>query len=132
MNSKQLYSLVTQTTETFLNSITHHNGTKALLLIVFHNLFLCLGILYLMFGKMNTLYILFMLFMVLVLISNLLFRGCFLMKLERKYLNNKHWYGAYHLLEFFGIELNNDNVRKYFYIWGFIVTMIPFTRFFVL
>lgn len=130
MKTETIYKNIIHSTETLLDSITKHNGRKALLLIVFHNLFLFLGILYLMFGKLDMYYLVFMLFMLIILITNLLFRGCFLMKLERKYLNSKNWYGAYHLLEFLGIELNNQKVSIYFYIWGIFVAMIPFIRFF--
>ena len=132
MNTNELFQFVTQTTDNVLHSITQHNGTKALILIIFHYLLLYLVILYLMFGKMNRFYTLLILFMLLVLISNLMFRGCFLMKLERKYLNCKDWYGGYHFLELFGIELNNENIPKYFFLGGFFVAMIPFTRFFIL
>ena len=122
------YTQLQEYTDNLLNYFFDSHKNKTVFLIVFHNLLMGLAIMYLLFGNINYFYFFVIGFMGLVLLLNILFRGCFLMKLERKYLNTKEWYGAYHMLEVFGLDLNNSKVKKLFYIWGLIIAIIPFIR----
>jgi hypothetical protein len=122
------YRKLQEKTDSLFSFFFKTHATKTTALIVTHNLILGLAIMYLLFGDVGYLYYITLGFMVLVLASNLMFRGCPLMKLERKYLNTKEWYGAYHMLEFFGIDITNQDVKKYFILWGGMIVLIPFLR----
>ena len=58
-----------------------------------------------------------------VVLSNFYFNGCIILKMERQYLNDKKWYGFYHILETFGIELTNQRIQilTFFYFLFFLV-----------
>ena len=49
-----------------------------------------------------------------IIILHFLFRGCFLLRIERTLFNNKHWYNFFNLiifpLEKIGVTLNKDNI----------------------
>lgn len=62
-------------------------------------------------------YVLFIL-LIIQLILNIVDDGCFLMKLERKYVG-KEWYGGYHILEYLNVDINKKTVRD-----GYIIVMI--------
>lgn len=125
---KKTYNKLQENTDKLFSLFFKTHSIKTTALIVTHNLILGLAIMYLLFGDVNIFYYVTIGFMILVLLFNLLFQGCFLMKLERKYLNTKEWYGAYHMLEFFGIDINNKDVKKYFIIWGSLIACVPFLR----
>ena len=58
----------------------------------------------------------FLMIWVLGMFLHLFFNGCIHLRLERSLFNNKKWYGPYHILENFGIELNTKTITKYLYI----------------
>lgn len=44
-----------------------------------------------------------------------LYNGCIVLKLERKYMHNKKWFGIYHSLEYFGLKPKSNNIHYFFY-----------------
>lgn len=83
-------------TDDILNIFSTDNKIKFLILSLFHYIFLTIFYFYILFTKNKT-YLITLLFLFLTqLIFNIFDKGCFLMKLERKYIG-KDWYGIYSL-----------------------------------
>jgi len=61
---------------------------------------------------------------VLGFIMHLFFNGCIHLRLERHLFANKKWAGPYHILEYFGIELNTETINKYLYLGITIILLI--------
>lgn len=64
----------------------------------------------------KTYFILFFIFLF-FFISNFIFKGCLCLKIERRILNSKDWYGPYKLMEMFNIELTIKNLLLFFYLF---------------
>lgn len=105
-----------------------NDNFKTVSLILFHNIILFISFLYLIVGDVGLLYYSIIIFIILIIIVNYFLKGCPLIKLERKYLKNSNWYGAYHSLEFFGIKPDKKNIKTLFTLWGLMLLTIPIYR----
>ena len=90
-------------------------STKGLTLIIIHYLTILSILFYLIFGKVNMLFYFITVFLVFVFIINIIYKGCPLIRLERKYINNKEWYGIYHSYELINIKPNKNNMKLFSY-----------------
>jgi hypothetical protein len=102
----------------FLELFSTDTKIKFNILAGFHYVFLLA--IYVWFAITKNKVVFFVLFILLIiqLILNIVDDGCFLMKLERKYVG-KEWYGGYHILEYIGVDVNKDIVKD-----GYIIIMI--------
>ncbi len=116
INREKLYNQTHKYIDDFLSQYFKTNEQKANAIILFHYILMAFVILYIMFGDLSYMYYGLVMFMLYVFITNMLFNGCIFLKLERKYLNNKNWYGLYHILELFGITLNSKNIMTFYYL----------------
>jgi hypothetical protein len=116
INKKELYDKTHAYIDDFLSKYFKTNNEKANVVILFHYTLMAFVILYIMFGDLSYIYYGLVVFMLYVFITNMLFNGCIFLKLERKYLNNRGWYGLYHILEIFGITINSKNIMTFYYL----------------
>lgn len=124
----ELYKQTTHTIDYILSKFSNDDMTKGYILIVFHNIFMGVLALYLLIGRVASVYYISVLLLLLIFISNVVFRGCVLLKMERKYINSKGWYGGYHILEYLGFPLNTQMVVFYYYVWVLFLFVVLFTR----
>ncbi len=107
--------------ENKLKIISNNQKYNGFIIFLFHLLFQIVSIYFLFFYPIsNTFY--FVLFIwILVLISNLYFRGCILTKLERYLWNTNSWFGPYYM--YFNLDKWSNNKIKNMYICQ-IITLI--------
>ena len=104
------------TVDNFLSLFTDSTKYKLIILLLFHNISLFFLILYLVIGTNKNIHYIAIIIFFIIFIINYANSGCPLLKLERKYLNTKQWYGGYHALELIGVKPTKENVRSLFYI----------------
>ena len=114
--------------DSILSIYLKNKNSKLLGLLIIHNVFILICIMYLLFGKMNLIYDIVVVIMILVLLMNIKYRGCPLLKLERKYMESKEWYGGYHSLELLGIKPNNENIKGLFKLWVLLIGIVVIYR----
>jgi hypothetical protein len=104
--------------DTFLNLFSTDANIKFNILANFH--YLSVLVIYIWFVLTKNKKVFWVLFIIILiqLVLNIIDDGCFLMKLERKYVG-KEWYGGYHILEYIGVDVNKDVVKD-----GYIIIMI--------
>lgn len=93
------YNMRIHILDSALSKISENNYTKFWILSIIH--YICLTALYLCVFFINNIWILTLILGVFVVqtILNIMDNGCFLMKLERKYVG-KWWFGMYTILNF--------------------------------
>jgi hypothetical protein len=101
-----------------LNLFSDDKTIKFNILVCIH--YIVLFIIYVWFLMTKSIRVLMILTIIILiqLILNIIDDGCFMMKLERKYVG-KHWYGGYNGLEYLGIDVNPEIVKK-----AYIIIMI--------
>lgn len=109
---KQLYYNTLEYFDKFLSLFTKNNQMKFHILYIIHYYFVFMFpiIMIIIYPTRNTL-LMDTIFHLVVFLFHLLYNGCILLKIERKYLGTKDWYGLYHLLEIFGIT----NYKQYIF-----------------
>jgi len=135
--SKETTRYVVERMAIFMRSVLPFSDDMlGLVSVIIHILFGVCIIGLLVFGKVNSLYYLYIFLWGLVIYSNYFFHGCILSRLERYLFDNKNWCGPVsltnHLLEIFGITVNKDianTIIKYL-IAAPICTMIILKLFF--
>lgn len=124
-SNASLYRNTLRWIDNLLSVFTTDDFTKGLIIAIPHYAIMTLILLYIAFANIDNTYWIFILFLIGILIINIMYRGCILMKCERRYFHNREWYGGYELLRLFGVPLSNDLVAKYYYVWvGLIATVI--------
>ena len=130
-----IFGLITQYSDSifkFLYNIQPcniDNKTKGIILILLHNISILLIVIYIVVGPINYIYYTVIIFLIIIFIINILYKGCPLIKIERKYINNNKWYGAYHLLELIGIKPNKSNIFFLSYMWVFVLSFFIYNRY---
>jgi hypothetical protein len=102
----------------------NNDFNKGLFLIIIHNISILFIFLYILIGPINRLYYVFIIFLVIVFIINIIYKGCPLIKLERNYIKNNKWYGSYHILELFNIIPSKNNIVYLSYLWTILFLFI--------
>ena len=95
--------------------------TKGILIAVPHYLAMLVIIVYIVFGEVSHLYYGVVAFLLFVFITNVIYRGCILIKCERRYFGNKEWYGGYEVMRWLGIPIDDASVKVYY---GLYVLMV--------
>jgi hypothetical protein len=113
-----------------MNLLNINDTTKGIVLIIIHNISILLILLYIIFGNINYLYYGLIILLVIIFIINIIYKGCPLIQLERKYIKNNKWYGSYHLLELINIYPNKRNMIYLSYIWCLVFIVIITYRFY--
>ena len=108
-----------------LYKLNQNNEINGIIVFILHCLLLGFFVLNAIFGKVDYIYLFSIFILFSVAFFHILFRGCILIKLERKLLNTKDWYGPWTFL----FRYLDDNHIKYnksfiYNILGFIVAFI--------
>lgn len=99
--------------DSLLSKITREKEYKFLILVSLHGMLFVPIYLILLFSQNKLYHLYIILFLLVQLTLNLYDKGCFLMKLERKYIG-KGWYGFYTCLNPF-IKLNKERTMYLYY-----------------
>jgi hypothetical protein len=130
-HATSLYATTIKIIDDILSVFTDDDFTKGMIVAIPHYVIMTAIIVYVMFAdvrqafQVTSVYFWLIIFLLGVLIINILYRGCILIKCERRYFNNREWYGGYELLRLFGIPLSNERVIIYYYLWvGLIASVV--------
>lgn len=80
-----------------LKFISNNNKFNGFVLFIFHLLFQLISIYILFFYPISPIFYFTLFIWILILISNYIFKGCILTKLERYLWQNKEWFGPYYI-----------------------------------
>ena len=80
-----------------LKFISNNNKLNGFILFIFHLLFQLVSIYILFFHPISNLFYFTLFIWIIILISNYIFRGCILTKLERYLWQNNEWFGPYYI-----------------------------------
>ena len=104
-----LQNKIINLSQKLLFKLNQNNEINGIIIFILHCFIIGFFILNSIFGKVNNIYILGILILLCVVFFHLLFRGCILIKLERRLLNSKDWYGPWTFL----FRYLDDNQIKY-------------------
>ena len=127
-SSNSLYRATLKLIDDALSLFTEDDFTKGLLVAIPHYGVMTFIVVYMALADIDAIYWGLILFLIGVVIINARYRGCILMKCERRYFNNREWYGGYELLRLLGIPLSNELVAKYYYGWVGLITVVIMIR----
>jgi hypothetical protein len=108
--------------DTILNFFSKDSITKGYVLSAFHYIFLSVIFLYILLGTINYYWLISFTSLYIILVLNIYHNGCIFMKMERKYFNDKEWFGPYNFLIKTGL-VKKHQVLPLFYI-TLVITMI--------
>lgn len=104
-----------------LKCISNNSKYNGFIVFLFHLLFQIVSIYFLFFYQISiTFYVVFFIWII-ILASNIYFRGCILTKLERYLWNTHSWFGPYYM--YCDLDKLSDNKIKNIYICQ-IITLI--------
>ena len=104
-----LQNKIINLSQKLLFKLNQNNEINGIIVFILHCLIIGFFVLNSIFGKVDHIYILGILILLCVVFFHLLFRGCILIKLERRLLNSKDWYGPWTFL----FRYLDDNKIKY-------------------
>ncbi len=130
---KQLYYNTLEYCDKVLSLFTENNEMKFHIVYIIHYYFVFIFpiIMIIIYPTWNTLFKVAM-FHLVIFLFHLLYNGCIFLKIERKYLGTKDWYGFYHLLELFGIRNYKEYIFYYHKIAILFLFIIYILLFFIL
>ena len=98
--------------QTELKKLTGDDNISGIIITIFHFI-LIISIIYISFITTNkyTFYIITFIVIIIFLLY-LYFKGCILLKLERRLYNDKNWFGIYMVLPYFGISINRERIKN--------------------
>ena len=122
----QIYTFI----DFFLSRITNIDTIKARIIMIIHYPIMYMKTFKLLFGKINIIWWLCLFALVFIIILNIVYDGCIFMKMERKYMKSKEWFGPYNLPVQLGI-LNKEYILPFFYGIQILIFIIIFYRIFI-
>jgi hypothetical protein len=120
IQNKQLLLFVEQQ----LKFISNNNKFNGFIIFLIHLLFQFFSIFILFFSPITPIFYITVCTWIIILISNYIFKGCFLTKIERFLWNNNNWFGPYYI--FCNLNMYSINKIKNIYICQiiFLVTIL--------
>ena len=107
---------IVKNTQQFLYKFTQNNKLSGFVVIIFHWLIIGIPLLYLLFGKVNTLYYILTGLTYVIYALQIYFKGCILARIERHLLETEQWWGPWLVLfkplEYIGIYMNTPLANK--------------------
>lgn len=91
-----------------LKFISNNNKFNGFIVFLIHLIFQLLSIYILFFYHISSLFYFTLFTWIIILISNYIFKGCILTKIERFLWNNNNWFGPYYIF----YNLNNCSLNK--------------------
>lgn len=116
------YNNGTKYIDTILNFFSKDAVTKGYILSLFHYIFGTAIFLYILFGSINYYWLISFAVLYIIIVLNIYHNGCILMKMERRYFDDKEWFGPYNLLIKIGL-VKKHQILPLFYI-AIAVTML--------
>jgi hypothetical protein len=107
-----------------LKFISNNNKLNGFIVFILHLLFQLVSIYILFFYPISTLFYFTLFLWIIILISNHIFRGCILTKIERYLWQNNDWFGPYYI--FCNLNTWSSNKIKNMYICQitFLITLL--------
>jgi hypothetical protein len=120
MNDFFSYSNISNLIDSLLTKITHNNIYKGIIILIIHYGLVYAAIFSLFLRDIDNIWWLCLTFIIFNLILNYIYKGCIFMKMERKYFNDKDWYGPYNIPVYLG-WLDSKNLLNFYYITQFLL-----------
>ena len=121
--------------EELLFKLTKDNIRSGIIVALFHYTGFLLIAYKIIFGELDYLYYFYVFLWIIVVISNVIFKGCILMRIERYLFNNKDWFGIWELIFYplnkLGIELTRENKKNIFIYSAHIISLFIILRLFI-
>jgi hypothetical protein len=114
--------------DTFFSLFSNDNNTKFIISIFLHYTISSIIIVIILLGSINYVWWICYIFAITNCILNLVYRGCLLLKLERKYINDKEWYGPYNILLKLKV-INKENIFIFYLIYQLTVLFIGLIKY---
>ena len=95
---KKHTQLIIKNTQQMLYQLTQNDKQSGFIVVIFHWLIIGMPLLYLLFGKVNTLYYLLAGLAYVVYALQIYFNGCILARIERRLLDTPQWWGPWLVL----------------------------------
>jgi hypothetical protein len=114
--------------DTFFSLFSIDNNTKFIISIFLHYTISSIIIVIILLGSINYVWWICYIFAITNCILNLVYRGCLLLKLERKYINDKEWYGPYNILLKLKV-INKENIFIFYLIYQLTVLFIGLIKY---
>ena len=103
-------------TQKTLYKITRNDRISGFILVIFHWLIIGIPFLYLLFGKVNTLYYILSFLVYVVYGLQIYFKGCILARIERHLFETTEWWGPWIVLfkplEYIGVYMDTELANK--------------------
>ena len=112
-----------------LYKLNQNNEINGIIVFILHCLIIGFFALNAIFGKVDHIYLFGILILLGVVFFHLLFRGCIFIKIERKLLDTKDWYGPWTFLfnsveYYFNDKLSINLKNNIFICWGIIISTL--------
>ena len=122
--NKQQNKILLLFVEQKLKFISNNNKLNGFIVFILHLLFQLVSIYILFFYPISTLFYFTLFIWIIILISNHIFRGCILTKIERYLWKNYDWFGPYYI--FCNLNTWSSNKIKNMYICQitFLITLL--------
>ena len=114
--------------DTFFSLFSNDNYTKFIISIFLHYTISSIIIVIILLGSINYIWWICYIFAITNCILNLIYRGCLLLKLERKYTNDKEWYGPYNILLKMKV-INKENIFIFYLIYQLTILFIGLIKY---
>jgi len=114
--------------DTFFSLFSNDNYTKFIISIFLHYTISSIIIVIILLGSINYIWWICYIFAITNCILNLIYRGCLLLKLERKYINDKEWYGPYNILLKMKV-INKENIFIFYLIYQLCILFIGLIKY---
>jgi len=113
---KKHTNFIVNYTQKTLYKITGNDRISGFIIVIFHWLIIGIPSLYLLFGKVNTLYYVLSCIAFLVYMLHIYFKGCIFARIERHLFKTTEWWGPWIVLfkplEYIGIRMNTELANK--------------------
>lgn len=121
------YDEIIKYLDNFFSIFSNNNTNKFMITGILHYIISIIIIFVIIFGKIDTFWWISYIIAFITALLNYKYNGCLLLKLERKYLNDKNWYGAYNILMHNNI-IKKENIFVFYNVYQFIILIIGIIR----
>uniref|UniRef100_A0A6C0KIV9 DUF2784 family protein n=1 Tax=viral metagenome TaxID=1070528 RepID=A0A6C0KIV9_9ZZZZ len=127
-NRKLLYQFLDYFYD-FFDHLKLNNVWIGFIISFLHYSIITFIIIYFIIGPINSLYYFLIFFSSLLILINIIFNCCPLIKLERKLFDNKQWYGIYEYeFKLLHIPLTRKNIKISYYLKILVLLIVLFFR----
>lgn len=114
------------------NNITNNKRYTFLILILIHYFIVLIPFYFVIFSKIDYKFYISIILVFLIFILHFYFNGCIFIRVERKLLNDKNWYGIWNIifipLKYLGFEINSNLINNIFICVGIFIIFFIFIK----